>query len=459
MEQFPNQQDHNTLPKSVIRPGGRFKTVWNYLVLLATFWYAMIVPFQVAMSSNHELEPAWIFTVDLLLTLFFITDIWISFRTAFMQDGETIADLKIIQQRYLRGWFALDLLATLPLGWYFLMQGDFESGTLLGLFRLLRVVKLHALFRLFNLGVSLRFHAQLALLFFWISVGINWLACGWMWLVPNQSGDDWVSFTIEAYYWVVTTLTTVGYGDITPIDNPTRIYTMGVMLVGVGMYGMVIGNISSLLVSSNQYKYKKRQKIENLVSFMRQYKVPINIQNEVYGFYRHFLLEQAADDRTILQELPEAIQSRIYSHINVMLLRQVPLFEKASEECLMDLEKRLESMVCSPGEELFKAGTMGEDMYFLTHGAVEVFSADGRLLAKLRRRSFFGELSLIYEKPRNATIRSATFCDMFRLKKSDFLQVISNCPHFKNSLEKALATRYGEETKGLVPVWNQRQKN
>ena len=70
------------------------------------------------------------------------------------------------------------------------------------------------------------------------------LACGWVEL--NQLNADPLGSYIKALYWTVASLTTVGYGDIVPNSNSSRLYAMLVMIAGVAFYGFVIGEISRL---------------------------------------------------------------------------------------------------------------------------------------------------------------------------------------------------------------------
>ena len=140
-----------------------------------------------------------------------------------------------------RWWLAVDILSALPLG----------RALGLGPAGLLRLIKTTYLFRyvggwrrrtlLHPVAMRLGFFS------FWMSLSAHWLACGWIYLGGPSSDLGTDSVYLGAIYWCVTTLTTVGYGDITPSTPTQAVYTMVVMLLGVGVYGYVIGNAASLL--------------------------------------------------------------------------------------------------------------------------------------------------------------------------------------------------------------------
>ena len=54
---------------------------------------------------------------------------------------------------------------------------------------------------------------------FWILTIIHWLGCGWTAIIGTDPASDLTTNYINAIYWTITTVTTVGYGDILPVDN------------------------------------------------------------------------------------------------------------------------------------------------------------------------------------------------------------------------------------------------
>ena len=110
---------------------------------------------------------------------------------------------------------------------------------------------------------------RLVLFVCWLLITAHWLACGWLVLGGIDMEADEFSKYLRALYWCITTLATVGYGDIVPKTNPQTMYTMVVMLLGVGVYGYVIGNVTNLVANIDLAKSHYRENMERLAAFMR----------------------------------------------------------------------------------------------------------------------------------------------------------------------------------------------
>ena len=80
---------------------------------------------------------------------------------------------------------------------------------------------------------------------------------------------------------------------------------------------------------------------------------------------------------------------------------------------------------------IVKEGTTGDEMYIIESGRVEVYLTRGDvvlLLSELQDASFFGEMSLLTDKPRSATVKSKTECRLLTLRKQDFMEIVSENP-------------------------------
>ncbi|MGN7611123.1 cyclic nucleotide-binding domain-containing protein [Magnetococcales bacterium HHB-1] len=419
-------------------PQSYLKTFWNYLILIGSFWYTQSIPIRIAIEEEL---PDWFIHMDMLFMVIFFLDILVQARTVVALDGELIKDPKEIWLHYKKSWFFVDLIAAIPFDLIAASLG--YSKELIALLRLIKVIKLYSLFRSASRALPLKRHARFSLTLFWVLSVVNSAACGWMILYPKVEGVPLDVFYIKAMYWSVTTLTTVGYGDITPGDMWGEIYAMCVMLLGVGIYGFVAGNVTTLLVSSNSFQMEQRRKLETLIDFMRQYSVPLDVQHDVISFYNHYLLECARSSKEVVFALPESMQKSLKTFANISLIQSVSLFKGVSKDCLHDLARCLQSEVFPSRQTIIRAGEEGNEIYFLVHGVVAVTDKKGARFAKLRSGDFFGELALLGEqKQRYFNVETISHCDAYRLGRKDFNHIMDKYPEFKDRLIKRVEKRY-----------------
>jgi NADH dehydrogenase len=100
-----------------------------------------------------------------------------------------------------------------------------------------------------------------------------------------------------------------------------------------------------------------------------------------------------------------------------------------------------------PGEPVFRQGDLGDSLYIILKGEAEVIREENgseRSLARLQGGQFFGEMALMNQKTRNATVRCVTPMDVLVLRKGDFRALVSNLPDFRASFETAVKQRTGD---------------
>ena len=133
------------------------------------------------------------------------------------------------------------------------------------------------------------------------------------------------------------------------------------------------------------------------------------------------------------------------------LVEQVPFFRHASPAFLRDIIPRLDARQFSPGEILVHEGDVGDEMYFLTKGQAEVSRGDAPTpLAVLREGSFFGELAILHDAPRAATVRALGDGEVYALGREGVLQLARAHPDFARYLE-AVAREYSNASPAASP--------
>jgi len=272
-------------------------------------------------------------------------------------------------------------------------------------------------------------------------MAIHIISCFWTIVEPLHLKESNTVRYINSLYWAITTLSTVSYGDVTPSTNISKLFTMFIMVTGVGMYGLVIGNVAQLISEANRYKEKSREKIEDLTTFMKHYQVPRKVQLETLSYYNNMLDKRLSDnDYQIISDLPQALQEELTTYMNIKLINSLSLFKNCSKFCLKEVAMSLEKKSYSPGQFIIKTGEIGSEMFIINHGVVDVKIED-KVLTTLSDGKFFGEKALLEEATRNADIVAASYCDVYKLKKEDFLRIIARYPELLRNMEGVIQLR------------------
>ena len=312
------------------------------------------------------------------------------------------------------------------------------------MFKMIRFFRLIRTFKIFSVVGNLTvIPMAVKLVIFGVSamMAIHIISCFWTIVEPLHLKESNTVRYINSLYWAITTLSTVSYGDVTPSTNISKLFTMFIMVTGVGMYGLVIGNVAQLISEANRYKEKSREKIEDLTTFMKHYQVPRKVQLETLSYYNNMLDKRLSDnDYQIISDLPQALQEELTTYMNIKLINSLSLFKNCSKFCLKEVAMSLEKKSYSPGQFIIKTGEIGSEMFIINHGVVDVKIED-KVLTTLSDGKFFGEKALLEEATRNADIVAASYCDVYKLKKEDFLRIIARYPELLRNMEGVIQLR------------------
>lgn len=123
---------------------------------------------------------------------------------------------------------------------------------------------------------------------------------------------------------------------------------------------------------------------------------------------------------------------------SILILIAVALLRFRQRHRLFDVRR------CESGEVIFRQGEVGEAVYFIRSGEVEVVREDDpepTVLAKLSDGDYFGEMALLTDEPRNGTIRATADTELAVLGKRNFLAMLSVLPSTKEGILQTIRTR------------------
>jgi voltage-gated potassium channel len=423
---------------------GPDKTLYNCLLILTALVGTISASYRLTFGLRGFDLLYWLITAAYLL------DIAFSFNLAVKKGLAVLADRRSIARHYLRGWFAVDLAAALPFGWLAsalfpqLTAGGMGVAAAAALLRMAKIGKVSTIFRDIRESLSVNPALMRLVTFgFWFATALHLMACGWVLIGASERSRPAADQYLRALYWSVTTIATIGYGDYTPDKNSNLqiVYTIGVMVFGVGMYGYIIGNVATLIANLDVARTFYRRKMEEINDFLRKKRVPPKLQKRVRDYYAYLWETQRSVSAVpIAEELPHTLSQEILLFLNRALIEKVALFRSADEIFIREIVQLLKPMSFLPQDFIIRQGEYGDCMYFLSSGEVEVL-IDGKRVALLGHGSPFGETALLEGEKRMASIRALCYCDVYRLAKADFDALRARYPDFDAQVKQVMAAR------------------
>ncbi len=111
----------------------------------------------------------------------------------------------------------------------------------------------------------------------------------------------------------------------------------------------------------------------------------------------------------------------------IEILKAIPFFSQLSDEDLEAIGQQVQMQYFGPEQVIFEQGDYGEEMYIIKRGKVQVLR-DFSIIAELSDHAFFGEMALVSEEPRNASVKAISEVEALVLKKEDFRKLLETKP-------------------------------
>jgi hypothetical protein len=132
------------------------------------------------------------------------------------------------------------------------------------------------------------------------------------------------------------------------------------------------------------------------------------------------------------------------------LLRAIPLFAPLSAPTLEHLAKNLVPVHVAYGEEIFRQGDRGDRFYVIGSGEVEVVT-DSNAPVVLGPGGYFGEIALLGDVPRTATVRARSDVELYALEREEFVSAVTGHPVSVEAADAVVAARLGVSPR-MAPV-------
>ncbi|KAK8660541.1 hypothetical protein V6N13_051465 [Hibiscus sabdariffa] len=375
----------------IISPYDRRYRVWETFLVLLVVYTAWVSPFEFGFLGKPDTALA---VTDNVVNGFFALDIILTFFVAYL-DKTTyllVDDPKKIAWKYGSSWLVLDIISTIPSE----LARKISPRPLrsYGLFNMLRLWRLRRVSALFS-----RLEKDKNYNYFWVRCAklicvtifaVHCAGCFFYRIAAkyHDPGRTWLSDSlgdnfheqslsvryVTSIYWSITTLTTVGYGDLHPVNTPEKIFDTFYMLFNLGLTAYLIGNMTNLVVHGTSRTRIFRDTIQAASSFAQRNQLPRRLQDQMLA---HLCLKYRTDSEGLqhqetLDSLPKAIRSSISHYLFYSLMDNVYLFRGVSNDLLFQLVSEMKAEYFPPREDVILQNEAPTDFYILVTGAVEL---------------------------------------------------------------------------------------
>ncbi|CAD8069341.1 unnamed protein product [Paramecium sonneborni] len=423
------------IDKLLLYPEDRFKKIWDIFMLIVLVYSSFYIPFMAAFEDDENVYNVnkWIFSI------IFSFDIIILMRLCYYDDNNyLVQDSILIANNYLFGWFIIDFISVIPL----------QYCQLIKVFRIKRVQQIvsasslnqnRILDSMYNF-LDMKQATLFQILFFSI-IGFHYSTC--LWALSRQWSNHEVPSYLDAIYWSMQTLSTTGYGDITPSSMLEYISTIFCTLCGGIFMSLVIGNLSGILADMDtETQYNKIlndiKVLFNLVTILPDYKQ--EILNFIFTNHK-YNQSWSLNQQEWFKNLPQNIQNKILLAVAKKELLSISLF-RTSIPFSLKVIRHISLMKAKAGQLIWLKGDPVDEIFFLIEGIVQYRNQFGKELLEIQAGSIFGEQEyfnrkqiILRQQQRKQYAIAKQNCYFLIVHNSRFFQYLKEFPALQKYLQ------------------------
>ena len=226
----------------------------------------------------------------------------------------------------------------------------------------------------------------------------------------------------------------------------STVFTGLVLLIGAVLQAGVIAAAASFLANLDKHHLALRQRLDEVDAHLSHHKVDPQLKKKVRSFFEYmFHCGHHTNEEELLDGLSEKLRMQLLLARMRNIVEKAAVFRRLSSPCTLALVDLLAPAVVLPREYVLVQGSVGNEMFFVARGLVQVTIVVDQVeypLEQLGEGGAFGEGSLLHhhgQTHRSMSVLTIRFCELLQLGRGDFDWLVQTFSEFQNCVEQLYA--------------------
>ena len=467
----PTVLQSKTLPWGIIHPNHKFRQRWNIFIGFLLIYTAIVTPFVIAFYDSVTFDT--FFVIDTTINFFYFCDLIINCSTAFHdKDAVLKVSRKEIALNYLKGWMIMDIVACLPISLvpniinqisgnsYNKLVRLFRLRSIPKLFRFSKIIKLlktyKTSFLLEHVQIFLNINHSVMRLYATIAgivIGIHVVGCFWYISSSFSSSDyeTWIfrynyedsnifTLYITSLYWAITTITSVGYGDIVPFSDAELIFTILWICATMYFLSFTVSSLSTVITMIDNKKNNLDLKLTMVDDYAKEAKISKAIKQKMQNRIRvtnDRLPLSIDEEEKLMREIPKDLRFKIACNMHNGFLNRCLFFKDKDKEFISCIALFLQPWYFSKNDCIINKGEIATDIYFVLHGAVNFVGENDQTVFKIiAEGQEFGDIEVLLKCKRVFSALSSCESTLLVMKEEYVRKIKEEYPGIWNKMKE-----------------------
>ncbi|CAD8086638.1 unnamed protein product [Paramecium primaurelia] len=438
----------NLIP--LIQPESLFKIYWDLFAVVFRIILVILIPLEVAFHTQMLFQDNTALTVIICIVL--IMDFFIRINTQQYLNGQAIRDRwKLIIFQVKKSIFIDFLSITILLIFLSLIPENPHYN----LFTLVTLTQYSYVYEILSKSEQYSYFTRpqrgiLGLLKFMATLYyiLHLFSCFWFWISSLQIEDSWIDFKdltdkpwqlqyLEALYFAIVTMLTIGYGDNVPKNSTEKIVTIIFILGACLWFSYSINFIGGIINDITQNQVERNQKMRVINKYMNKRNIPFALQHQIKEYLTYRWKEDDEVDLEIEQTLLDQLSDELKEELDrqahkVFIEKSILLQQFFSEEFRNALFKSIKRKIIPPENTFYIDFNGQHHLCFIEQGHLLYQHKDEKQRSKMNTIIGLGEFlcvkEFIVEDPDMELFKAVGYVSLLVLSKQDFLTTLKDYP-------------------------------